>query len=666
MPILLGIDTGGTYTDAVLLDKEKGILATAKSPTTRPDLAIGIRNTVKKILTQRRLHVNLVSLSSTLATNAIVESKGKPAGLILIGYDPDILEQDVFQKIDSGNPLSLVRGGHRISGDEQAPLDIKSLKEAISAHANRVNAFAVSGYFSVRNPSHELAGKALIKEMTGLPVTCGHELTTNLDAPRRAITALLNARLIPLIHELIHSVSRVMADFNIDAPLMIVKGDGSLISAETALDVPIETIMSGPAASVIGARYLTGFQDALVIDMGGTTSDMALLKNGTVVAGEERTAVGGFHPMVESIDVLTQGIGGDSDIHVSSENDIQIGPMRVVPLCVLGSRYPDRIEMLKSNTDNSWSSALPLFIVEEKSSLPKKKLPERCNELLDLAAEGPLFIPRLLEKVKYPSVYAQTIEFLIKEGLVGASSFTPTDAVTVLNHYKTGSTKAACYGAGLIAARLDMDVEALCKAVIDLVQYNLSSAIVCYILRADNHSGRINVNATDSFFIDLALRKDRKNLLNCAITLGCRIVAVGAPAGTYIPGVASLLNCGISIPDNAEVANAVGSVTGTISQTVRILIKPIHVPMAYRVHTPEGVTDFSRYQDAELYARDTAERIAGERARLAGADKIEIDLVKKNYGAKIHASDKKPETLVQTDIVATAVGRPRLGTRTTL
>ncbi|MBW2218870.1 MAG: hydantoinase/oxoprolinase family protein [Deltaproteobacteria bacterium] len=665
MPILLGIDTGGTYTDAVLLDKEKGILATAKSPTTRPDLAIGIRNTVKKILTQRRLHVNLVSLSSTLATNAIVESKGKPAGLILIGYDPDILEQDVFQKIDSGNPLSLVRGGHRISGDEQAPLDIKSLKEAISAHANRVNAFAVSGYFSVRNPSHELAGKALIKEMTGLPVTCGHELTTNLDAPRRAITALLNARLIPLIHELIHSVSRVMADFNIDAPLMIVKGDGSLISAETALDVPIETIMSGPAASVIGARYLTGFQDALVIDMGGTTSDMALLKNGTVVAGEERTAVGGFHPMVESIDVLTQGIGGDSDIHVSSENDIQIGPMRVVPLCVLGSRYPDRIEMLKSNTDNSWSSALPLFIVEEKSSLPKKKLPERCNELLDLAAEGPLFIPRLLEKVKYPSVYAQTIEFLIKEGLVGASSFTPTDAVTVLNHYKTGSTEAACYGAGLIAARLDMDVEAFCKAVVDLVQYNLSSAIVCYALRADNHSGRINVNATDSFFIDLALRKDRKNLLNCAITLGCRIVAVGAPAGTYIPGVASLLNCGISIPDNAEVANAVGSVTGTISQTVRILIKPIHVPMAYRVHTPEGVTDFSRYQDAELYARDTAERIAGERARLAGADKIEIDLVKKNYGAKIHASDKKPETLVQTDIVATAVGRPRLGTRTT-
>jgi len=283
MPTLLGIDTGGTYTDAVLLDEAEGILATAKSPTTRYDLTVGIRNAVKKLLLPEYPRVNLVSLSSTLATNSVVEGKGSPAGLILIGYSDDLLKDEAFARIRLENPLVNINGGHLISGDEQAPLNQNALKAAIKAHAGEVSAFAVSGYFGVRNPSHELAAKALIKEMTALPVTCGHELTTSLNAPRRAVTALLNARLIPLIYELIHAVKQVLIDFHIHAPLMIVKGDGSLISAETALDRPLETIMSGPAASVVGARYLTGLADALVIDMGGTTSDMAVLKNGTAM-----------------------------------------------------------------------------------------------------------------------------------------------------------------------------------------------------------------------------------------------------------------------------------------------------------------------------------------------------------------------------------------------
>ncbi len=661
MPILLGIDTGGTFTDAVLLDEENGILATAKSPTTSQDLTVGIKNSLKKLLATGKPHINLVSLSSTLATNAVVEGRGSPAGLILIGYDPDILNTEAFKKIRSENPIIHVQGGHRISGDEQMPLDKKAIKAAINTHAENVSAFAVSGYFGVRNPAHELAAKALIRELTDLPITCGHELTTSLDAPRRAVTTLLNARFIPLIYNLIKAVTKVLADFQINAPLMIVKGDGSLISTKTALDVPIETIMSGPAASVVGAGYLTGRKDAVVIDMGGTTSDMAILKDGTAVVSEEMTEICGFHPMIASIDTLTEGIGGDSGILLNSNDDIKIGPARVVPLCVLGNHMPAVIGLMKTGTNNFQYSQLPLFILKKSSALHKKKLSSACRELLDRVNEGPLFVPAFMEEVKYPSVYSQSIDYLLKEGLVGTSSFTPTDAVNVLGLYQTGSAQAAYNGAELIGSRLNMKAKAFCKMVIARVQYELSTAIIRCALRADNTSRNKLSQTLDSFFIDQALRNETKKLLTCSIGLACPIVAVGAPAGTYLPDVASMFNCDISVPKNAAVANAIGAVTGTISQSVRVLIKPRHGGLSFRVYTTEGITTFKHYKDAEKYAREAAARIAGEKAHAAGADRFEIDLIKKDVGVKNKAIGGETETLIQTEIRATAVGRPRMG-----
>jgi N-methylhydantoinase A/oxoprolinase/acetone carboxylase beta subunit len=660
MPILLGIDTGGTFTDAVLLDEENGILATAKSPTTSHDLTDGIRNALKKLLSPDKPHINLVSLSSTLATNAVVEGRGSPACLILIGYDPEILDNEAFKKIRSENPIILVRGGHLISGDEQAPLDKKAIKAAINTHAENVSAFAVSGYFGVRNPSHELAAKALIRGLTGLPVTCGHELTSSLDAPRRAVTTLLNARLIPLIYDLINSVTKVLADFQINAPLMIVKGDGSLISAKAALEVPLDTIMSGPAASVVGAGYLTGRQDALVIDMGGTTSDMAVLKGGSAMVSEEMTEIDGFHPMVASIDILTEGIGGDSGIRLNSNGDIKIGPARVLPLCVLGNHLPAVIEVMKTSPNTFRYSELPLFILKKPYAVRKNGLSSACHELLDRVNDGPLFTPRFLEEVEYPSVYAQSINYLLKEGLIDSSSFTPTDAVNVLGFYKTGSSQASLSGAALISTCLDMEADEFCKIVIARLQNELSAAIVRCALRADTTSGKVVKQAADSFFFNRALKNGTKGLLSCSIAIKCPIVAVGAPAGTYLPVVAALLNSEISVPENAEVANAIGAVTGIISQTVRILIKPRQGGMSFRVHTTEGINNFKHYTDAEKYARETAARIAGEKALAAGAERFGIDLIKKDFGVKNKAQSEETETLIQTEILATAVGRPRM------
>ena len=194
--MLLGIDTGGTYCDAVLYDHSAGVQGAAKALTTKHDLSLCIGEVMTRVLAGGAPEqVQLVSLSTTLATNAVVEGHGNRVCLILIGYDERSLERASLAAAIGRDPLAFVAGGHGPLGDEQAPLDRAAARAAIEAHGGGVEAFAVAGYFSVRNPSHELWVRDQVRELTSLPVTCAHELTSHLDAPRRALTAVLNARL---------------------------------------------------------------------------------------------------------------------------------------------------------------------------------------------------------------------------------------------------------------------------------------------------------------------------------------------------------------------------------------------------------------------------------------------------------------------------------------
>lgn len=291
MAIVLGIDTGGTYTDAVLVDHESGrIVAGAKALTTHERLENGIHTAIERLLALPEAQgvriddVRLVSVSTTLATNAIAEGRGAPICALLIGYRQAIPDEEALQRPEFDLPqarYAFVPGGHDAEGVEVDALDLYALRAAILEHAPHVAAFAVSGYFGTRNPEHELAAKRMVTELTGLPVTCGHELTHQLDAIRRAMTANLNATLIPLLADLIAAVEHTMATMGIHAPLMVVKGDGSLMEAAVAKERPVETILSGPAASVVGAQHLAGgLQEMVVVDMGGTTTDIAVIQGG--------------------------------------------------------------------------------------------------------------------------------------------------------------------------------------------------------------------------------------------------------------------------------------------------------------------------------------------------------------------------------------------------
>jgi N-methylhydantoinase A/oxoprolinase/acetone carboxylase beta subunit len=272
--IALGIDTGGTYTDAVLVNNQTAeILSSAKSLTTRHDLSIGVQKAIQAVLEKGQNAftaetVSMVALSTTLATNAIAEGHGAPVCLLLIGYDPRLIRQYRFEHDLVTRDLVFIDGGHDIRGNEIMPLDEKAAEKAIRNRRDRVDAFAVSGYFGALNPAHELHVRQLITRISGLPVTCGHELSTRFNSIKRATTVALNARLIPIIQDLIANVRSVLAQLNITAPLMVVKGDGSLVRARWAMQRPIETVLSGPAASAVGAFQLAGKQDVWAVDVG--------------------------------------------------------------------------------------------------------------------------------------------------------------------------------------------------------------------------------------------------------------------------------------------------------------------------------------------------------------------------------------------------------------
>ena len=326
MAYILGIDTGGTYTDGVVYDEERHrILSKGKALTTHKNLHLGIAGCLETLDKGLFPKIRQVNLSTTLATNAIVEEQGRPIALFLLGGRPEgKLPAEILKEIP---------GSFDIRGRQVIPLDKEALKTAANQIKGQVEAVAISGFASVRNNRHEAEARDIIRHITGLPVTCAHELSSGLGYYDRTVTTALNARLLPVIFELMTAVKAVLAKKNLTLPLMIVTGSGSLVSEQAALRRPIETVLSGPAASISGAMYLSGCKNGLILDMGGTTTDIALVKNGRVKQSRQGAYVGGYRLHISAARIHTCGLGGDSRIYLDGKNHLQIGPQRACPLC---------------------------------------------------------------------------------------------------------------------------------------------------------------------------------------------------------------------------------------------------------------------------------------------------------------------------------------------
>ena len=392
MQYSLGIDAGGTYTDAVILrDSDSRILDTSKAITTYPNLMTGIRNAIDKLNPEYLSKVKLVSVSTTLSTNTILERTGYPVGLILVG------DYTVPRELPADYCIT-VRGGHDSNGDELQPLDLIAVEQFAVSLKKKVSAFAVSSYFSTRNPEHELKIKKTILKLTGHPVVCGHELSQELGAYERAATAVLNAQLIPITYQFIHSIMAEVRERNLDAKILMLKCDGSVIDIKGAKLRPIETIFSGPAASIMGASHLSGLDTCAVIDVGGTSTDVSIIKKGVPELCEKGAVVGGWQTRVKAIKMESSANGGDS--HVWFKKYVRIGPRRVMPLCFAAVKYPNFKEKLEKNP-------IPLRTMLNEHIQPTKFFvstgvtpinpTESEKKLLEVIRDEPLIHPRYLK-----------------------------------------------------------------------------------------------------------------------------------------------------------------------------------------------------------------------------------------------------------------------------
>jgi len=662
----LGIDTGGTYTDAVLLAGGLRVVASAKSLTTPWDLAIGIGQAIGAVLREipsgaGRQDVHLVSVSTTLATNAVVESRFSPVCTFLIGFDDAMVERAGLHRSD-GSILIRIAGGHDAAGEESAALDEAAIAEAVEEHQGRIEAFAVAANFSVRNPAHEMRARQVIRGLSAKPVTCAHELTSKLDAPRRALTAALNARLTPQIRDLIEALSRVLAAETIRAPLMIVKGDGSLMRADLALEFPVETILSGPAASVVGAGFLTGLTDFIVSDMGGTTTDIAVVARGRPVISAEGALIGAWRTMVEAVDVRTDGLGGDSEVAFDRHCRLRVGPRRAMPLSLMVHKFPDALKKLESLATLERLPEFPTqfaFRNPARSSLPHLSALElRIWEALDPQ-------PCLASSIVRNASGLQALRRLADAGLATLAGFTPSDAMHVLGRQHDWSCEAAMCGARILAieernARALAAVaspEAIGERTYEHVVRESGRLLLAAALAHDPgitaRNGRWGLLG-DRLTEDVVAGRRFSGLVQATLTLARPIIAIGAPAAAYYPEVARRLTAPLVIPPHAAVCNAVGAVAGVVSQAVDILVNQPAFKV-FRVHDPQGITDYPEPQAALEHARRASQALAVAAARRAGAADPHVET---SVSQKLAHAGPGGDYLAEAVVRSTATGRP--------
>ncbi len=452
MNFALGIDTGGTFTDAVLLNAAREVVAASKSLTTRFDLAQGIAASLDGLPQDLLARVDLVSLSTTLTTNSVVEGKGAPVCALLVGYDAQQIKTSGLADLLGVDAIESLAGGHDAAGLPLCALDEAACRAAIAKHAGRVSAFAISATFAVRNPAHENQLRAWVQAHCDTPVTCGHELASSLGAPRRALTAALNARMISHVKTLIDSVQRTLAARQIDAPLMLVKGDGSLINVHSALQRPVSTVLSGPAASVLGACALSGLDNAIVADMGGTTTDIAVVRGGLPALSFDGAMVGNWRPMIEAVKVYAIGLGGDSEVRLLGGEGLTIGPRRVLPLSLLVHQHPKFLAVLqRQQSESPHASQMRFAQALSADSAHLSRLNDSELRAWERLCQGPVD----LEAANMDDRdLARAIARLERKGLAIYTGFTPSDAAHVLGMSTHWSQEAALCAARIWARQM--------------------------------------------------------------------------------------------------------------------------------------------------------------------------------------------------------------------
>ena len=535
-PLGIGIDTGGTYTDSVLVDlRTHQVLKAAKCPTTPNDLNSCVAASLNAVLSaglSRR--IELIALSTTLATNALVQNRGADVGLIVIGRTRPYVDLPVVS-------VKYVDGGHHHTGQEIGPLDMERLLDHVAEFKGQVDAYGVCSEMSIVNPIHEKVAAKAIELMDPKPVFCSHRVSTKPGLKERCATAVLHARLMPVIGDFIAHTRRQLQGRGLTAGVLMVRGDASAIPIDGVEHQAAATVASGPAASAFYGAAVGAAARALVIDVGGTTTDISLVVDGRPVISSLGSRIGKYHTHVDSVEMVTVGIGGDSLVRIEETGQMEIGPNRVKPLALA----PEAAEA------RHWlgPGARSMCIAAVKTGSASPATPQR---LLDFLEEAGAATPwNMREKIGIPDILLdrEVAELIFKNRVVGIG-FTPTDAMHVLGFIRLGDTARSIAGAEVLCRLTSQSAVRFCQNVIRFAQQKIISAILEYLFEKQSGvdlSGRVLMNSTN-------------DLIRAAFTLNMPIIGLGAASKHLLPGVADQLNTRVIFPPNYEVGNALGAI----------------------------------------------------------------------------------------------------------
>jgi N-methylhydantoinase A/oxoprolinase/acetone carboxylase beta subunit len=333
----IGIDVGGTNTDAVVLDSANRLLAKHKTPTT-PDLTSGITSALEAVLGQIDQPVERIThvmLGTTHATNAILERRdllkvavvriGAPATVSIPPFSdwPD----DLRQVVSAGEVV--VPGGSEVTGVPLVPFGRDEVARFLEKVGDSAEAVAISGVFSPVSGDHEQEAEQVVREVLGpdIPVSLSQGIGA-LGLLERENACILNAALVGVAHKVVHGLTAALTQNGIDAVAFLTQNDGTLMGLDYVLRFPVLTIGSGPANSMRGACYLADVSDAVVVDVGGTSSDVGMLLNGFPRESSTPTDIGGVRTNFRMPDLVAIAVGGGTRVTGSAE-DVRVGPESV-------------------------------------------------------------------------------------------------------------------------------------------------------------------------------------------------------------------------------------------------------------------------------------------------------------------------------------------------
>lgn len=619
----IGIDAGGTYTDVVLFDFARhAVVQKAKSLTTKWDYAIGIDRALDQLEARRLAEVDLVSVSTTLATNAVVEGRGQRVGLLLMppyGWrEPAEFTHDV---------IAFVSGQLEIDGQELVPVNPEEVRRAVRDLLDRegVQALAVAGYASHANPLHELQVKAALREETDVVVTCAHEVSEGLHYRVRAETAVLNARIIPCLDAFLRDVEAAIRRRGLRAPLMVVKSDGALMSIEAARRRPVETLLSGPAASVAGAGYLTGVSDAVVVDIGGTTTDTATVRHGAVQTCSEGALVGGWQTHVESLQMRTMGLGGDSRL-TWANSELTIGPQRVAPMSWLAAAHPRATEALAWIEHHLSRFHLSTRGMEVLALTPYQHRSLEGDEERRVVArlsERPYTVDELVNVERARVEHFLPLVRLEEDHIIQRCGLTPTDLLHASKQLSLWDAAAAWRVCAWYARLMQMEPDAFIRQGMDQFVRLLAKEVLMQRLTATIPAARLEAPGAQAL-VDQALAGDGDGI-EVRLGLTTPVIGIGAPAHFFLPQAARLLHTEAIIPEHADVANAVGAITAMVRIRRRVVIA-INEKGVYRLEGLPGTPVFDSMEDAQAHAVRELESIVAELGRQAGSGDCRVEI----------------------------------------